>query len=372
MKEIRFSFVAIGLLLLSSCIKDTLVFPEQVAKNEDKEPIDIIVKPTDVQIEGGYEKKFTFKWPVFSEKVEKVKVVYKEGTENKEIVVTDFSKNLILTTSDVGEFEFKLSSIGKSGIETSATSKKVKNKGLYIDDIINFVGASALDNNVVLEWSNPLTRGVEISIIHTTASGQKTEKINSTTEKGNFSFSGKYGVSAELQIRDSLGNVAKHTVNYGFSTTDLTTAAQKTGWTAAVSSNQSGDGGGAAALIDGATDTFWHSPYSGTVLPWPHHATLTLNKVRDLGGFILNLRHNNGSGAPKDFDFQTSTDGVNFVTKQSFVNTTVTNAAVLSYNLTTPVETKYVRLLFKTSVNNLAYLTMGEISLKERFLVIKP
>ncbi|TJZ59742.1 discoidin domain-containing protein [Sphingobacterium olei] len=370
MRDIKLCALAAVLVLFFSCVKDTLTFPEKVVDDGSKEPIDVIAKPTDVKVYGDYENRFTFKWPVLSNKIEKVKISYTDGTEEKEVIISDFSGDFLISTSLVGEFEFKISSIATDGRETGTVTKKATNKGLYINDIIQFTDAKANGFNVILDWTNPLEREIEVSIIYESSTGQKVEKIQSSEEKGEFSFNGKYGNSVELQMKDSFGNMTSKTFNYGLTSVNLTSAAQKAGWSAAVSSNQSGDGGGAPALIDGAADTFWHSPWSGTILPWPHHATITLDNVRDLGGFILSLRHNNGSGAPRDIDFQTSTDGTNFVTRESFLNTSTTNAAVISFDLATPVETKYVRLVFKTSINNLAYMSLGEISLTERVLEI--
>lgn len=371
MKGIYLSLATASFVMLSSCIKDTLILPEKVSADEGKEIIDVIVKPSDVKIEGGYENLFTFKWPKFSDKVEKVKLSYREGDSPKEILISDFTKDFLLTTDKNGAYEFTLTSLSKQGKETVGVKYRASNKGLYVDDIINYVGSSVVDENIVVEWSNPLKRGIEASIIYTSANGIITEVVKSTQEKDKYAISGLYGTKVDLQLKDSLGNVATHSINYGMTTTSYTSASQKAGWSAVVSSNHVGDGGGAPALIDGAADTFWHSPWSGTILPWPHYATITLNREMNVSGFILLIRHNNGTAAPRDFDFQTSVDGKDFVTVQSFQNSSTTAGATLTFNLNNSVKTKYVRLLFKTSVRNLPYISLGEISLTENVLYIK-
>lgn len=368
MKGVMWGMIATATLFLSSCIKDSLVFPENVAGDSEQELIDIIVKPTDVVVTGGYEQSFVFKWPAFNEKINKVKITYVDGGDTKEVMVTDFTKDFSIVTSTIGEYKFDISSLTTDGRETAAVEKVATNKGLYIDEIIQFVGASASGDNIIIDWSNPRLASIDVSVFYPTATGEQVYNVMQTEERGEFSFSGLVGSSARLQFKDNKGNIASHTVNYGYTYVPLTSATQKLGWSAQVSSNQSNDGGGAPALIDGNLSTFWHSPWSGTIPPFPFYATITLNEARSLSDVIIALRHNGGVGAPKDIDFQTSDDGINFVTRQSFVNTSTTNGAVLTFNLDNAIKTKYVRINCRTSVSNVTYVSLGEISFTEQIL----
>ncbi|MHC8949147.1 discoidin domain-containing protein [Sphingobacterium hungaricum] len=363
MNNIKLTLLASILFLLCiSCGKDTLVFPEKVDDNGSKEPIDVFVKPTDVKVVGDYNQIFIFQWPKFSDKMDKVKITYEDGAVAKEILVSDFSKNYELITESLGEFEFKLVGIAKDGTETASVSKKATNKGLYIADVIRFLTASSNGFNVDIKWQNSGAKNLSLTFSYTDANGAKNETIESISESDVFSFSGLHGSRVSVELKDEFGNVLSKSFTYSLLSSELNTAATKAGWTGAVSSNHEGDGGGAAALIDGNPETFWHSPWGGTILPWPHSATITLNNVKRITKFELQLRHNNGTGAPRDFDFQTSADGTNFTTVESFVNTSTTAKAVIPYELTNSVETRYVRLLFKTSINNLAFVSLAEIN----------
>lgn len=358
-------FVGISLMVFFSCEDDTLIFPEKVEDNSSKEPIDVFVKPTDVNILGDYNQTFIFQWPTFSEKMDKIKITYTDAAVTKEIFISDFSKSFTLETETIGEYEFKLVGISKEGLETESVLKKSTNKGLYINDVFPFISASSNGFDVEINWPNELKKKLDFTISYTDANGSKVEYVQSDSLRGVFLLSGLYGNQVKVDLKDEFGNVLSKSFTYTLVDTDLKTAASKTGWSSTVSSNHDGDGGGAAALIDGNQETFWHTPWSGTILPWPHSATITFNNVKRISKFELSLRHNNGTGSPKDFDLQTSSDGVNFTTQQSFVNTSTTAKAVIPYTLSNSVETKFIRFLFKTSNNNLQFMSLGEINFTE-------
>lgn len=148
--------------------------------------------------------------------------------------------------------------------------------------------------------------------------------------------------------------------HYPFVHKTYITAAEKAGFSISVSSNQDNDGGGAPALIDGNASTFWHSPWSGTIPPWPHFATINFNKEIQITKLILQLR-SNGAAAPKTIDLQVSTDGTNFVTHQTFTNSSVVGGTILDYPLTVPVATRYARVSFRDGFNT-QHTNLAEIS----------
>lgn len=136
----------------------------------------------------------------------------------------------------------------------------------------------------------------------------------------------------------------------------------KTGWSSLVSVNHIGDGAGAAALIDNNLETYWHTPWSGTLPSWPFYATLNLAKEQYITKLVLNLRHNNGSTAPKEFDLESSKNGVNYTLVQSFANNDNTNGAELIYDLNSLLTTQYIRLKFKNGFHA-SWMTLAEVSL---------
>lgn len=139
----------------------------------------------------------------------------------------------------------------------------------------------------------------------------------------------------------------------------------KTEWKKEVSASatQASDAGGAAALFDSNTDTYWHTPYSGTIPPWPHEVRVDFGKDLYLTKILLQTRHNNGSAAPKDFDFQVSTDGVAYTTYKSFTNSNNVMNTVSTFDLADVVKARYVKLSFKNGFNA-SFMSLGEIGFR--------
>lgn len=134
-------------------------------------------------------------------------------------------------------------------------------------------------------------------------------------------------------------------------------------WQVAVSSNHVGDGGGAPALIDNDPNTFWHTPYSGTILPWPHFFTLTFTASIDIAGVKLYNRHNNAADAPKDFKIQSSTDGINFTDVSNTFVMVTGNGATAEFRLPNTINTKYVRVVFLNGRAGKAFMNLAEVDI---------
>lgn len=450
-------------LSLSSCVKDTLVFPEQEVDNTPKEPIDVIAKPSDVKIEGAYDYHFVIKWPMMSDRVAKVVVDYMDNGEAKTKEFSDFSEDGVIETSQFGEYTFTMKTISKSELISKPVAITAVNKGFIIEEVLDNAIISLLDGEVEVKLVNPNQVPIKTTITYPGASesmsmihesseelivltfseqdGTHTYTVELEDAQGrtvsqqysytfqyivNSSLVAEYGVgrysvsnnansgitlkvtypvagggtttversytSAEavfdfvpvdgtheviVEYEDAGGRQRSETLtytHYPFVFKSFTTAADKADWSVTVSSNAQAigggnyDGSGPGALLDGDPNTFWHTPwYSGEgyepIKPWPHYATITFDKKIQLTKLILLNRHNNGNGAPHDIDLQISTDGSNFVTHESFVNTSRAAGATLAYNLTTPVETKYVRILFRTPTGDgEASMALAEIN----------
>ena len=242
--------------------------------------------------------------------------------------------------------------------------RKVSREMAYEFDFIVNVEASSVFNVTNLSVSNNAkTNAAKVTVNYPTSTGNASKEVLNTNSLTFPAIKSTSAQTVTYSYVDEKGRTATGSVNYTYNPIleVLNTAAAKTGWSAKVSSNHEGDGGGAPALIDGNVETFWHSPWGGTILPWPHTATISFGKDLMLTKVILNIRHNNGTAAPKEFDLQTSEDGVTFTTHQSFTNTVSTAKAVVSFTITTPVKTKHVRLSFKNGFNT-TWISLGEIS----------
>ncbi|MBE8722951.1 discoidin domain-containing protein [Sphingobacterium pedocola] len=445
----------IGLFLICSflwmgCTKQDLLLPV-VEQGEEQGNIDVIAKPTDVTLVGGYDYKYVVKWPEMSDKTVKVVISFKDQDVEKSVEFTDFTEDGVFVTKEQGNHDFVLISYASNAVVSKMAKTSVSNKGYIIEEVIanaespflyegqmrinlynpnladitvtvtypKILGGTAdlllqsaeenisglfeakdgtnsvnieLEDNVGRKVSkqlqyvysyqlegttvtpflgivtlNALTNsniGVKkIKVTYPTASGTAIEEVVGNTLVTFPAVVGSSTKNIEVEYEDVYGRILLNTLNYVYnpSLTTFNTAASKTGWSVVVSANHEGDGGGGPALIDGNTETFWHTPWSGAIPPWPHEATITFNQELLLTKLILNIRHNNGSGAPKEFDLQTSSDGKTFTTHQSFTNTSNVARAVVSFDLATALQTKYVRVSFKNGFNA-QFMSLGEIS----------
>lgn len=364
MKSIKLGLFVSGIAwLLLACEQDHLIFPDPV-EGIAEELIDILVKPNDIKIEGTFENRFIFTWTALTDKAEQVRIRYIDNGEEKDIYVSDFSEDYVLVTEDIGTFDFTVTAISAGGAESKPVTRTATNFGIYISGIHQHIAADPQGYGIALKWQNAALRDLEISIIYEDANGQKTEVIETNEREGAYIIDGRFGNHVRFEMRDDFDNMVYKSWDYEvFEDVEFISGASKSGWSAVVSSNHDGDGGGASALIDGRPDTFWHSPWGGTILPWPHHATVTMDQNVEIEWFEIAIRHNNGGGGPRDLDFQVSENGSTFTTVGEFTNTSTTAGAVIRYHLDEPVSTRIFRLLFKTSINNHVYVNLGEINL---------
>ena len=70
------------------------------------------------------------------------------------------------------------------------------------------------------------------------------------------------------------------------------------------------EGHEAAKAIDGRPETFWHTPWTGSPPPFPHHLDVTLKKPARIAGLrILNRQDGNAGGHVKKYRIYLSNDG---------------------------------------------------------------
>ncbi|KGE15668.1 M60 family metallopeptidase [Sphingobacterium deserti] len=137
-------------------------------------------------------------------------------------------------------------------------------------------------------------------------------------------------------------------------------------WKVTASSNDAGDGGGPGALIDNNPSTYWHTPWRGTIPPWPHHFTLEFPQSIDIAAVKLYNRHNTAADAPKDFKIQTSIDGETFTDVSGVFEMVSGNGASAEFRLPSNVNSRYLRVLLLNGKAGRGYTNLAEID------IIKP
>ncbi|WP_327350641.1 discoidin domain-containing protein [Streptomyces sp. NBC_01304] len=82
------------------------------------------------------------------------------------------------------------------------------------------------------------------------------------------------------------------------------------GWTAAASDEETAaENGRAANVLDGNTATIWHSKWSGTAAPLPHHITLDMHRTAVVSALVYQPRTNSANGRIGQYAVHLSSDG---------------------------------------------------------------
>jgi|GEM_PF-3589453 len=68
----------------------------------------------------------------------------------------------------------------------------------------------------------------------------------------------------------------------------------------------------AANALDGNPDTYWHTQWNGGSPVHPHHLTLDLGAVRELGGYVYVPRQGQANGRIADYEVHYSSDAANW------------------------------------------------------------
>ncbi len=129
-----------------------------------------------------------------------------------------------------------------------------------------------------------------------------------------------------------------------------------------VTSNQSNDGGGKDAIVDGNYNTYWHSQYSPeTNLPQEVVVKLPANKRIYKMAYIA--RHNNLNGCAKDYEIQVSKDNHEYKVVKSGQLKNINGAQIINFAPTE--EISYVKFITKTTHSNGNFTSIGELEFYE-------
>lgn len=130
-----------------------------------------------------------------------------------------------------------------------------------------------------------------------------------------------------------------------------------TEWTIVAKSTEeaSGEGannGKAIHMIDGNTDTFWHTQWSGATAALPHTVTFGLKNNEIIKGFFLVPRSSNGQ-RPKIIEIQISKDNSNYRTlndndlETGYTFNMINNADRKEFRLKNREEIRFIRIVFR-------------------------
>ncbi|NGO78455.1 DUF1929 domain-containing protein [Streptomyces sp. YC504] len=163
--------------------------------------------------------------------------------------------------------------------------------------------------------------------------GARFVRLTALTEAGNR---GPWSSAAEINLLGDPGTAA--------SVVDL----PREGWTATASDQETASADNRAALaLDGDPDTLWHSKWSGTPAPLPHHITIDMKSNQAVSALSYQPRRSGVNGRIGAYSIATSTDGTTF---GAAVATGVwkDDDTVKGATFTRTVTARYVRLTATT------------------------
>ncbi len=123
--------------------------------------------------------------------------------------------------------------------------------------------------------------------------------------------------------------------------------------------------GSLANLLDGNTDTYFHSAWSISVTD-AHYLQVELDEATSAFTFNFIGRKSGGSGNPKNIDIYSSVDGINFEKVISIMQEDLPTGAEASY--ASPVivmpESKYIRFTVPQNMSGGSFFVFSEFSMK--------
>lgn len=289
---------------------------------------------------------------------------------SKEFTSSSDTTDAILLTDlldDLYDYDFKVQ-ITDVDNDITTDVKSIKVKPLPMPHIIvsRNLGVMAAFDGAAIRWGNPTGHPVKINVSYEVNGEIFRRTKESTLATDSLQIFGLPSTTQFEIFTEGAGGDKSEIKEFHVTPNPLilfNNASAKSGWIATVSSNQSNDGGGAPALIDGNNGTFWHTPWSSPV-PYPHHATIELPTTHMITKVGFVTRNHSTPNSPGEIEVQYSSNGIDFITHESFVNTVNGSSQVVYFTLSKPLMTRYVRLLCKTSLSNTSYMNLAEINLE--------
>ncbi|MET9961368.1 discoidin domain-containing protein [Streptomyces sp. NPDC006326] len=152
-------------------------------------------------------------------------------------------------------------------------------------------------------WAGPVATGTladdgSAKTLGFAPQGARFVRLTALTEAGGR---GPWTSAAEINLLGDPG------------TPEATVDLPRTGWTAAASDEETGsENGRAANVLDGNSNTIWHSKWSGTPTPLPHSITIDMHRTAAVSALTYHPRPDGANGRAGAYTITTSTDGTAF------------------------------------------------------------
>jgi hypothetical protein len=178
----------------------------------------------------------------------------------------------------------------------------------------------------------------------------------------------KYNTDYEYELKVKLihnnGTITETTYPYKFVNSvpviDFSTKPElsKTNWVVSDFSSQQ-TAAPAILVIDGKTDSAWHSQYSvAPAATYPHFITVDMKSVQEANGFSIN---NGGGRAVKDVEIWYSSNGTDFTLAGSYQPKKT--SGIQYFNFASKLSFRYFKIAAKTSWDGTDFAQIQEVGL---------
>ncbi|AIM35717.1 hypothetical protein KO02_02760 [Sphingobacterium sp. ML3W] len=294
-------------------------------------------------VDGGVE----FVFPKTLDRTLEYKIAYQKDGVSKENVLSGAAVDTVIIDKLYDETKVIDFSISIVDAELKKTATKVIQMApgiLPFKTLIpSFLFNTTSATTGAVTWDNTINEKITVKVDYLSNGMAKSAQVSSDAVSGLLSFEiGNNTTDLKVTL----------TGKEGISTVfvPLSEYTDKASWKITISDEQSGDGGGAAALIDNDINTFWHSDY-GTPIPFPHWFIIDFGKERSLSKIGLIKRHNASNGFIA-YNIEVSLDGTNFTTVANALAFDPTNGEWQDYLFSKVVEARYVRITMTKPKND--------------------
>ncbi|MFB7462514.1 discoidin domain-containing protein [Streptomyces sp. NPDC056224] len=203
-------------------------------------------------------------------------------------------------------------------------------------------------------WANPVASGTladdgTAKTLGFAPQGARFVRLTALTEAGGR---GPWTSAAEINLLGDPG------------TPEATVDLSRTGWTATAGDEETGgEDGRAANVLDGNTNTIWHSKWSGTPAPLPHSITIDMHRTAPVSALVYHSRVGGANGRAGAYTITTSTDGTVFGSPVA-TGTWRDDDTVKTATFTRAENARFVRLTVTTEAGGRGpWTSAGEIRL---------
>ena len=205
-----FALLFIGTLAISSCVKDTLVFPESVETEKVESAERAPVKPNYIEVTPLLGGDIEFAWnEVDKETVKSLSLTYNDNGESTNVSITDFSHPHVIKDLTVGKrYYFTFQAIGLKGEESKAFTLSATPSDAVADLVIQTVSENpACIGDAHISWRNRTGQSVTVNIL---IDGNKHSTGLTDAETGTLVIPGfaNGDFIAKISVVDSVGKVS--------------------------------------------------------------------------------------------------------------------------------------------------------------------